>query len=214
MGRFQMINNKAKAVLGLLNNFRRAVTLPELLMVIALLSMTAVTIFHTMINGYKVWGRTQQFVVEQDIAILFDKISEEIRNSIYFSQIKFEGRSSHVRFPAVVRTLPDPRVSSNGDYVIQLGQVEYLFDPLRKSLNRRYSNYSLALRGMFFPEQQVLTSIRSVKFSYYYPDENGRLIETEKADVLPSAFQIVVGYYDSHGREKFISKIVFLPLNS
>ena len=81
---------------------RRAMTLMEILIVVSLIAMMSVAIFNALSNGMKIWKRSQQMVIEEDIAVFFDKIAHDIRNAFVFSQFRFEGDELRFAFPTMV----------------------------------------------------------------------------------------------------------------
>ncbi len=189
-------------------------TLAEVLLVVSLMSLLTIVVFKSIINGLKIWEVSRQMVVEEDIALSLEKIGQELRNTFYFSQISFEGKAEDLRFAAVVKVPADPYLGRGNEYVKQIGQVEYYFDPLKKSLYRRQANYGLALKNKYFPERVVAEAIASVRFSYFYADEEGALIETEKGDHFPAGVKVEVGFKDNRGRAKRLAKFVYLPLGT
>ena len=178
-------------------------------MVVSLLALTSIAVSNSLINGLKIWSRTQELVIEEDIAVLLDKMSQELRNAFNFSQISFEGKETRIKFATIVRTPADAGQSSD-EYIPQVGQVEYYFDALVQKLYRRQSNYSLALKNKFFPERLMLSSVKSLKFYYFYQDEEGKLVETN-GDVLPSAVRADLEFFDNQGGQKFVSRFIYVP---
>ena len=64
-------------------------TLVEMLIVVGLVSFVMVAIYTSFANGLKVWKRSQQLVIEEDVAIFFDKFSQHFYNPFPHSQTKF-----------------------------------------------------------------------------------------------------------------------------
>ena len=191
---------------------RKAVTLIEMLLVVSLFALTALAVFHFLINGLKIWDQGQQLGVIEDVAIFSEKISQELRNAFPFSQFGFSGTKDSLRFPTLVTTLSEGNeMLGFNEYVKQIGEVEYEFNQATNSIYRRQANYGLSLEGKFFPKRVVLTSIDSLQFNYLYHSEDGSWIEKEEGNAIPYAVKIQIGY-TVKGKHNSWVKIVAVPM--
>lgn len=194
---------------------KNSYTLIEMLLVVSILSMMGLALFHALSSGLNIWERSRRFVIEEDIAIFFDKIGQDLRNSFFYSKMPFAGKSTLLRFPT---RLKFPRAQ---DEELQegLGEVEYYFDSTRKSLLRRQLSYGQALyrdgtgqalRGDAGKERIMLRSVESVHFVYYFLEGNEVVSKKEIEDAMPRAVAIAVEFQDGQ-RKRSLHKLINLP---
>ena len=67
-------------------------TLIEILLVLSLVSIISIALYKALRNGLQVWERSRYLVVEEDIAIFFDKITQDIKNSYFIQRLDLKGR--------------------------------------------------------------------------------------------------------------------------
>ena len=188
---------------------RRSFTLIEVLLVVSLLSVISLAVYHTLNNGIKVWQRANRVVLEADIAIFFEKISQELANSIFFTPIPFSGKSTRLNFAAVIKTPPDARLDLPKDrYVQQPGRVEYFFD--QGNLYRRQANYSQALKGRFNESRILIKGLKGVKFSYFYSGKDDAKLYKEANNIIPAAVAVDLEF----GEGEEMHNIVIIPIGS
>ena len=60
-------------------------TLVEMLLAASLVALVSIAAYQSMLNGYRIWQRSQRSGVEEDISLALDKISQDIRNVFSFS---------------------------------------------------------------------------------------------------------------------------------
>ena len=192
---------------------RKGFTLVEVLLVVSLMSLITFSIYNAFANGLRVWERGQRLVMEEDIAIFFDKLESDARNSFPYSLIPFSGKETSVSFPSLVRVLVASKTEQGKiAYSKQIGQVEYSFDSTKNILYRRESNYSQATQQKFAPGRTILSSVRDVQFKYFFSSAKKGLSKTDLADELPSSIQVAVSYWDAQGNPREMSRLVNLPL--
>ncbi len=181
-------------------------TLIEMLLVISILSMMSLILFHTLSSGLNIWERSRKFVVEEDIAIFFDKIGQDLRNSFFYSKMSFAGKENFIRFPTRIKVFR----SQNEEIFEGIGKVEYYFDPNKKSLFRRQLSYGQALRNDPGKERLLLHSVESVHFAYYFLEGNKSVLKREIDTAMPRGVAVEVEFLD--GREKrSLRKLINLP---
>ena len=186
---------------------RKSFTLIELLLVVSMLSMVSLALFNTMANGLKIWDRSRKFVVEEDAAIFFDKIGYDLRNCFAYSKIPFVGKENRIRFATRVR---NTREDVN-QWIEKMGAVEYYFDFASKKLYRRQASYGQAINGNFTEERDLLKAIDSVKFSYYYAQENQLAVNNQITEsMIPEAIGIEIEFWEG-GFKHSLRKLVNLP---
>lgn len=190
-------------------------TLIEMLLVVSILSMVSLILFHTLCSGLNIWERSRKFIVEEDIAIFFDKIGQDLRNSFIFSKISFVGKETLVRFPTRIK-IARPQ---DKEVLEQIGEVEYYFGPDKKSLFRRQLSYGQALnhdgteqalRGDAGKERLLLSSVESVRFVYYFLEGNGAILKKETDAARPRGVTVEVEFLDGR-RKRSLRKLINLP---
>jgi len=192
-------------------NHQRGLTLVEIILAASIISILSLVLYHTVVNGLKVWERAHRFVIEEDLVIFFDQISQELRNSFSFSQISFEGRTASLSFPTVIQTKADQKLTQGQViYVKQMGQVYYYYDALKGILYREEANYSLALQKRFFMRRPILSSLHHVEFIYYVA-RDGKITKLEQTNVLPVMVQIIMQYRNQQGQRRVMQKSILIP---
>ena len=182
-----------------------------MLLVTSLVAMCSVAIFRTFVSGVKLWEHAQRFSVQEDISIFFDKLSEDLRNSFYFSAIKFNGMETQVSFPAFVTTRADTNSSRAQEGLIdQIGAVQYRLDYEEHKLYRSQANYSQALKGKFQEPRALVNSIDEIHFRYYYPDKKGLQAYAKAQDTIPSGIYVEVKFHDETS-ERTMSRFIGIP---
>ncbi len=181
---------------------KKGLTLMETLIVVSLIAMTSMAIYSSLSNGLKVWKKTQQLVVEEDIVIFFDKLSQDLRNTYLYAKFNFDGGKQRITFPTRIQRLPDQRIkNARQDYVSQLGKVEYYYDGLKDIIYRREANYSQALNGKFSKKRILVRHIRAVHFKYFYYAEGKEIYSPEVFETYPSRVEVEVEFSDKQGNK-------------
>jgi prepilin-type N-terminal cleavage/methylation domain-containing protein len=194
-----------------LQKSHKGFTLIEILLVSALFSMCAIAIFRTFVSGVKLWEHAQRFSVQEDVSIFFDKLSEDLRNSFYYSKIKFNGMETQVSFPAFVLTPADVNSSRKQEGVVdQIGAVKYYIDYEEHKLYRSQANYGQALQGKFQESRAIINAIDGIRFRYYYPDKKGLQAYAKAQDAIPSGVLVEVKFHDETS-ERTMSRFIGIP---
>lgn len=187
-------------------------TLVEILLVTSLISGMSIAIYQSLNNGLKVWQKTKQMVVEEDVVIFLDKISYELRNTFLFSRFGHYGDEHQFAFPTIVRMLQSvDGDNSNQIYTDQIGQVEYFFDPLAKILYKRKANYALAVENLFFEDEVVLRNVENLKFTYIYFTEHEEVVSDVTYDQFPAGVNIQITVTQDSGA-KSLEKYISIPV--
>jgi len=188
--------------------FNKGLTLIEMLIVCALVSMLGLVLYTSLVNGMKIWQRSQKLVVEEDVVIFFDKISRDMRNSFFHSEISVQGDADSFYFPTIVRVLADPKMElAQGEFCHQIGAVHYYFDSFEKKIYRRQGSYGQATQGKLGSSQALVDSVEDVSFEYLYFSEDKEVLSRAIHGFIPDAVKIEVefsGTNDSHTLTKFI----------
>ncbi|MBP7216784.1 MAG: type II secretion system protein [Candidatus Omnitrophica bacterium] len=141
---------------------QRALTLIELLLVVALVAIIGIALFSTLRNGIDIWRRFLQPLPQQDLVLAFDRFSQDIKNAVAFSSLPFTGDRQQVNIATVVR---NPLLKVQG-----VGQVSYIFDDAHGALLREEKDFShLYSRGQGIV-RPVASGLSMVRFEYYFYD--------------------------------------------
>ncbi|MFA5088356.1 MAG: hypothetical protein WC552_04915 [Candidatus Omnitrophota bacterium] len=194
---------------------RGAFTLVEALIVTSLLLMITVVLYHAFFNGVKLWERSQRFAGEEDMAVFFDRLGEELRNSCAYNGLVFTGRKTRLNFPTIVKAMIRRRGETRpSEYIPQPGKVEYYFDPAKGALYRRQANYGQAIKNKFSQARLVIDRVDAFKFRYYLLDKSGSFFQTEFADQIPAVIEIDIQYHDENGRKHGLSRMIYIPIGN
>jgi hypothetical protein len=189
---------------------KKSFTLIEMLMVTSLLAVTGLAIYHSLVNGIKVWQISNRHTQEEDIAIFFDKVSQDLHNAFPFSLIKFDGKENKFSFATNVRTLKD-RWDPNPEYINQIGRVEYQFNKPNGTLSRRQANYGQAVNDKFDPSRPVVRLVKDVKFAYYVVDGDKIVAKKRTSDQWPVGILIEITFADQGEQDNIMSKFITIP---
>lgn len=194
-------------------------TLVELMIVAMMLSTVGIVLYSTFTNGINIWQRINGEMVIEDVNIFFDKISRELRGSFQFSEISLRGRTGELIFPAIVHMRDD-----HGELKEGIGEVHYSFDPKSGTIDRQQKSYSEIYLDKDTGKQAMIDHVSSLEFQYYHydleqeeyswveswQDEDESLgIKTKK--ILPVAVRITIGIIGQEGKERRITKTVWIP---
>ena len=188
----------------------RGLTLIEILIVVSLMAMISLALYNAFNNGLKIWKLSQRLVVEEDIAIFFDKISQDLRNAYLHSKITFDGTEQRFAFPTIVRVIAPANPTLYQD---QLGRVEYFYDAAERKLYRKQATYGQALGETFEDPQLIAKSIDQVRFRYIYLTQQEPKYSEQVLETIPSAVDVEVEFSDTKNRH-LLHKLILIPIGS
>ena len=120
---------------------------------------------------------------------------------------------SRFAFPSIVHILADKKMGMpDEEYINQMGEVEYFYDPMTKSVFRHQANYSQALRGEFAPSVALIKAVDDVRFQYHYLTDHGDKASDEVLEALPDFVEVEIKFSDRYG-SKTLKKLIDIPLN-
>ena len=189
----------------------RAFTLIETLLVILLMSLIGLTTYRVLAAGLQVWGRGQQLKGEEDIAILLDKFSLDLRNTFSFSSLTLKGDEHHLSFPTVVYVRQDKKLSAGEPrYVRQMGLVAYEYDSDKAGIVRQMANYSQALKNKFQAPRLLAAPVTAFRFQYLYAQGRKFVLESDTDSGVPLAVDVLVEYKEKNGKDQQIRRRFYL----
>jgi prepilin-type N-terminal cleavage/methylation domain-containing protein len=193
---------------------KKGLTLIELLLTVSLISLISFTLYRALINGFGVWNRSQQMVVEEDISIFFDRLAKDLRNTFVFSKIPFEGTEYSIAFPTMINTSADPYSGLAKDELVeQIGRVRYYFDFIEDGLFKEEANYSQSQNYMYGKPRLLVSSIDRVQFRYYYRTDHDEISSDSAFESMPAGIEVEVRFTDPKG-SRIIKRYIDIPINS
>lgn len=183
-------------------------TLIEMLVVSSMIVVISLAIYSSFSNGLKIWERANKTIPEEDLNILFDRFTADVRNSFNFEGIEFVGEDDRLEFITLVES---KRLGFKS-----VGQVRYYYDSISGAIKKEVRDFSHIYRDDEGVIKYITKSVKSVKFFYYILDPEKKsyfwLEETDDG-VLPSAIRMVVELKDEDEIVEF-TKTVNIPLTS
>ncbi len=189
-------------------------TLIEVLVTVSLISLLSFMLYSSLVNGLKIWKKSQQLVVEEDVAIFFDKISRGLQNTFNHSELKFRGNAQMISFPSLLNMLTDKKSSlGEGKYVQQMGQVKYYFDKETGAIFEQKANYGQALNNVFSNPRKIVGGITSFQILYYYLDGDKEVEGNKIEEQIPNAVKVEVLFQEGL-RSKILNKWINIPVGN
>lgn len=142
-----------------MKKFRKGFTFVELLIVVSIFSLLSLAVFATFSSGMRMWQLMQaRSLVERRVLLGLERFSAEIRQTLDFSKIGFEGKISKIIFPLLSAENEILRVS----YVLE-----------QDTLYRKQERYKDILEdNKQIKTRDLFSDIESLKFSFAYKVED------------------------------------------
>lgn len=193
--------------------FRHGMTLIEVLLVSGLLSLVALAIYQSLSLGMKVWDRSRGAMIEQDIVLAFDQLTQDFHNAVYFSRWPPRGDESSLQFTALVDWPEKNYETEEGVAAVQqMARVTYEYDSLGRVFRRSGQDYGQAFREVDGKSRNLLENVRKVSFRYFYVTGGGETVSERVLETLPSLVEVEVVFADPLG-ERRIKKLIDFPVN-
>ena len=183
-------------------------TLIELLVTMAILSVISMAIYGSLNSGLKIWKRVNQQMAHEDLDIFFDRFGHDLRNCASFNGIPFTGTNERVEFPTIVHS---PRWAGN-----VIGRVIYVYDPQAKTLTRVQQDFSQIYSGEESSKTQPIPDLGSVKFRYYIYDKETKEYSWHEdflEGVFPTAVRIELELGNGAQAQNF-TRTISIPIAS
>jgi len=164
-------------------------TLVEILIVMALVSMVSLALYASLSSGLHIWQRVNTGVLEEDLNIFLEKFTQDIRSAFNFNGIAFSGGADRVEFATVVFS---PRMNK-----ASVGKVTYSYDAANYSVEREQRDYSENYAGSTGTARHSAKNVRFLGFWYYvYDGEKKEYSWLEECQGLPLAVRMELGVRD------------------
>ncbi len=129
---------------------KRAVTLIELMISVAIFSIVIVSVYGVFYMGMKTWRRAQGEKSLQEIRLAFLKMEKELKNTFFFSDVKFKGTSKDMSFPLVISdkvyaitySVNEDETNGSNQILRIKDEEEKEISPLMKSIRFQYAAMS------------------------------------------------------------------------
>jgi len=192
-------------------------TLVEMLVVITILSVAGTAVFGTVTAGMKLWARGLRMENEQDARILLDKMTADLRKLTPFSQIKFEGGSDSLFFPAVTRGnhfMPGS-LSQYYPNVRQVEKIGFFYDIAKKAVIYQERTYDEVMRKKQGRIRRVLNNVQSMTLYYYshysYDDKLSEKFFL-KDGTIPKFIKVEIVYLNNLSEQKKVTELIDIPM--
>ena len=151
-------------------------------------------------------------MVEGDIAILLDKMGEDLRSVVTIGGIPFTGSSAQLSFPAIILAPTDSNGSrSKEEEGYQIGAVQYSFDPAEKKIFRRQATYGQALKSQWSSPIEVAALIEDITLRYYFTADRGLVVKSQTEQGIPMGIMMDV-QFEVAGQMRHMRRFLTIPI--
>ena len=180
----------------------------EMLVVATIFAVIGLAMASSFVSGMRLWGRAQhRDAVPTDALLALEVMARELRESVDFPKVQFEGHAHELSFPAVL-----------GDAAVK---ITYVYDAYEKRLRRRQVSLKEILEEKLEAETQetillahvdeVVMEFAAFKKGAEKKDSEETRYEWkdawEKEDGLPWAIRMTLTI-----KHEKLTKTVFLPI--
>jgi len=175
-------------------------TFIEITMVVSLIALVSLALYKSFSNGLRVWEKSRESVIEEDIAIFFDKFARDLRGVYIHSLQHYEGDGTSFSFPAFVWMKKMNPEGNTEDYEDQMGQIEYAFDHSSDGIIRKSATYSDIYLEKFSHQQTLVSPVERILFTYYYLTDEGEIFSEQILETVPAGIEVEVVIHDHKGQ--------------
>jgi len=145
-------------------------TFIEMMLVTAMVGVIAIALYGMISNGLKVWEVVNQETPQLNSTVLFEKMTMDLENGVFFKDIAFIGDENSCSFSCISRTAKAENGFFNG-----VGKVRYFYDNSNKSFKRQYVDYN-QFSALKQPDGRILIgNISKILLNYYFFDEQKKV---------------------------------------
>lgn len=197
-------------IMNKLRNKTRGFTLVELLVVTLILGVVTAAIGACIAGGIRAWESVRNFnALELNVLPALEIFEKELRNSIEFFGIDFEGADQELKFAEIIRG------SDAGSRLPRIGTVRYFFNATHGTVLRK---------AWAYPEDEpdkaevMMSRISGMDLDYFYVMETpaGNVGEwddfRERGTNLVHGVKIHLEYRGPGGQTHEISRVITMPV--
>ncbi|MFH0738722.1 MAG: prepilin-type N-terminal cleavage/methylation domain-containing protein [Candidatus Omnitrophota bacterium] len=180
-------------------------TLIEMLIVAAMVSIVSLAMYATLNNGLEIWQKVNNQIPESELGLLFDRLTFDLKNTLRFEGIKFNGERNKFSFATLINFPFVKRMT--------VGEASYIYEEGQGILSRAQKDFSQVYSKEDNPASDTLSNIKSLKFSYYFYDEQTKeylWLEDWSKKGLPLAVRLELEFDNGKDTSKF-TKTVSIP---
>ena len=141
----------------------KSFTLIELIISSAIIAVVGVAVYSVFSGGLRVWQRAEGFRnYQRSPRLVLERAARELRNSLFFSQINFEGDKNSISFAGLIED------SSLEKVIYQVGRVTYYLDS-EGVFCRKQKNYAQAFTIQnedYLEDRELIWGVDELNFSY------------------------------------------------
>lgn len=174
-------------------------TLVEAIVAVALFSVIALASYGSFRSGFVAYQRIEsQLGQNYELNMLMRGLDQELKNSLYFAGVPFEGESDRIRFPTRLRRFDGKKMSDElvaVTYQYRGKRLERIEEKLREEFNDKRS------------EKESLLAFETCRFQFAYRQRNGGIdwkSEWKESPYmgLPRAIRLAVQEKSSTGKSE------------
>jgi len=184
------------------SSFVTGFTFIEVIIAIGILSIMGLAVYSIFASGMKVWRRVETLDISQRKAFLaLEKVAGELRCSLDFPDIGFNGEEDQLSFPLLVDK--------------DIAKIIFVFDSYEKAIFRQETTYQDIIDEEEVEpiSKKILSLVTDLKFSYYFFNEEAEEYQykdswSSEDDGIPLRIRIELTIQD----ETF-NKVVWIPIS-
>jgi len=187
-------------------------TLIEVLLAASLVAFIGIAIYTCLNSGIQTMKRLTRPLAEEDRALFFEKIKQELGNAFPYSSIRFEGNEERFSFPTRVKA-PEELGGELG-----IGEVIYSYHSGENAFMRQQFNLNQVYEDDGDKPVAIMKNILSLRFLYYfYAKEDQQYVWLEEWDpdenegALPLAVRMEFKIDDGN-KQQFITRTISIPV--
>ncbi len=194
---------------------KKSFTFIEVMLVTSMIFFVAAAIYGAVSGGMNIWKKADNLSRYEDVWVFFEKIRQDLRNTLLFSGIPFEGDSTYVVFSSVTNR-PFRKSLAKDQPALALGQitwVKYEFDSRKNIIFKQEKDFFEYSGNKETVRQAVLSGVSSCKFEYYFYSRINKLTERQilEKGIVPDIIRVIVNI-ETEGRKESFSEFMEIPV--
>jgi len=187
-------------------------TLVETLVVVSVLAVVALAVFSTMSGGFSLWERVLKLDSDEDIRIVFEKMTVDLGRMVRFSMLEFRGTERELSFPVISESVQVPGQPAAGKAV---SYVSYYLDTRKSGIVRKECSFSDAVKGEGGTTRDLLKDAYRLDFKYLCRSAvPGGLSERSeiKDGIVPEFIRVTLIVKSPDRRLRSVSELIEVPI--